>query len=229
MAARRKKAAYRQPPTMIELEAKRFRDSHQSVGDAKECPVELELALEVSERAEVIRDWWDETTEWLRARGITDRPDALPTRALIRLMEEESLNRHVPVVRIYPIDRPVFEFNEWLRGDFAENLPPDEYAEEVDRALQEYYRGRPIRKRPNDEGPKPSPHAQQVGYAMAWKEVGSWCYSRYRADAPLDALRAFEFSVVGKAILRIDTNESLQFVRGARRIVGFFPERPSKP
>ncbi len=219
MARRNKRAPpRRQPPTDVELDAKRHAVVHGPSHDPPDDAQSLAFDDFTADQCAIIQRGWDETTEWLRSLGITRAPYDEPLPTFLSNLRKDAAHRIPPLARIYKVDRELFEFDYWLRLDHADEPAPDEWQAEVDAAMGEWPDvGIPVR-RYADDGPLPAGDAKRLGPALAWQDGVQWIYAQFRADAPLHARKAQRFTAGGEMVLRVDGSAGSNFIRGARRM-----------
>jgi hypothetical protein len=223
----RRRPPHRKEPSDVEMEARRRAAMHPSMLDS--LPDEaLTLAEEIRDQVALIQSRWDPTTEWLRSIGVTYVPHGPSRKQFIDRLRANAAWLP-PLVRVFPIDRPLISYTYWLQQDIEEGLPPDELAAEVERAMQSV-RGLWVGASSTpDDGAMPTPDAIPLGPAQAWEDAPDWLYTTYRLEAPLDAGRAQRFDVSGDVVLRVDEQGRSFFVRGPRRRRGLLRPRRLNP
>jgi hypothetical protein len=216
MACRKKRSAYRRERSDIELTARRHALLYPSMLDA--LPDEaITLAEEILDAVATVQRTWDPQTEWLRARGFADLPWGSTAEQVAKSLHLGPKRDFPPITRVFSVDRPLIDFSHWFRQDVDEELPPDEYEPEVERAMRGVrgiWVGAGVGP---DTGPMPSDDAVPLGPAHAWEDAPDWLFTTYKLESPLDAHRAQQFDVRGDVVLRLDEQGRSYFVRGAKK------------
>jgi hypothetical protein len=124
MKKRDQRPSRRQPPTEVEVEARRYHEAHGSMLDR--LPDEaLELAEEIADQAAFIRAGWSDDMEFMRSRGIYGVPPGQSPKKFVQCLREEAAVNGAPFSRIFGVDRERFGFSYWLHTTV--HVPPERY------------------------------------------------------------------------------------------------------
>jgi len=120
---------HRQPPSKVELDARRGAEIHGPFLTPAGNNTDLRLADEVADEVAIIQRSWNEDTMILRSQGITNIPiDSATESEVARRLRRNLTLVSIPYLHVFRCDYRRFAHRWFTRGGFTQDWPlHDEY------------------------------------------------------------------------------------------------------